>query len=329
MSLEDHLKKGQVVFKHYCLERRLGGGGMGEVWLATKRNANDLKVALKFPYLEFPEDERNAIEELRKEAANGMRMTGHPNIVKVFNFLEGEDASDKLIAILMEYVAGSSLRDLLALKKAEARRPFSVEEVSAWLPLICEGLDSAHLRDKVIHRDLKPANILIGISDDEKTVDLKLADRLKRTNGDVKITDFGLARSIESSLSQRTLTRHHSGASGTEFYMSPQQLYGLTPSPSDDIYALGICLFELLAGKPPFVSGAVVQQIEKKKAPSIGEKLVENYAEYGANYARDIPQLWEEVIAACLDKKPEKRPHCAAEVASRLGLVVKRLPAAA
>ena len=296
-STRQPFEERQVVWKHYHLEKCLGSSSTGQVWLATQLNACDTKVALKFPLLLSAQDERDSLEELRKEACNGMAMSGHPNIVKVFDFLEDAEAPNEPIAIVMEYVEeGDSLKDLLAEKLKTDRCPFSVEEVGALLLPICEGLNCAHFKGKLTHRDLRPANILVGI------------------NGAVKITDFGLARSFEIAASRRS---SRSVASRSLSYMSPQQAMGRMPCPKDDIYSLGICVFELLTGTVPFLGGSVAEPITDKKAPSVSERLWEIY---GARYRPEIPKIWEEAIARCLKKEPEDRPESAGEVASYLGL---------
>src|SRR5438093_1030635 len=109
-----------------------------------------------------------------------------------------------------------------------------------WVEQLCEALAYAHERARVVHRDLKPANLMIN------------------TKGELKITDFGIARSLSDSVSMLTMAR---GTSGTLVYMSPQQLDGDKASHLDDIYSVGATLYELLTGKPPFYSGGIERQI--------------------------------------------------------------------
>jgi len=130
--------------------------------------------------------------------------------------------------------------------------------------------------------------------------------------GEVKISDFGIARSLSDSMSM--LTREP-GRSGTLVYMSPQQLAGDRASHLDDIYSLGATLYELLTSKPPFYSGNVDRQIQERVAPAMMERRKEFNIEPAV-----IPAVWETVVAACLAKDPARRPQSAAGVAQHLQL---------
>jgi TolB-like protein len=146
----------------------------------------------------------------------------------------------------------------------------------------------------VIHRDLKPANLMVN------------------QRGDLKITDFGIARSLADSATRLT---GEQGRSGTLVYMSPQQLGGNRGTHLDDIYSLGATIYELLTSKPPFYSGNIDRQICERVAPSMTERRKELDIEPAF-----IPPVWQETIAACLAKDPSRRPQSAAEVAQRLQL---------
>src|SRR5207244_9963684 len=130
--------------------------------------------------------------------------------------------------------------------------------------------------------------------------------------GDLKITDFGIARSLADSATQLT---GEQGRSGTLVYMSPQQLSGDRSTHFDDIYSLGATIYELLTSKPPFYSGNVDRQICERVAPSITERRKEFNIEPAF-----VPQVWENTVAACLAKDPPRRPQSAVEVAQRLQL---------
>ena len=119
---------------------------------------------------------------------------------------------------------------------------------------LCDALDHAHNHAKVIHRDLKPANLMVN----------------KR--GDLKVADFGIARSLADSASRLTAEQ---GRSGTLVYMSPQQLSGDRGSHLDDIYSLGAAIYELLTSKPPFYSGNIDRQICEQVAPSMSNRRTE------------------------------------------------------
>ena len=130
--------------------------------------------------------------------------------------------------------------------------------------------------------------------------------------GDLKVSDFGIARSLGDSVSRLTMEQ---GRSGTLVYMSPQQLDGERGTHLDDIYSLGATVYDLLTSKPPFYSGNLDRQIHERVAPSMTERRKEFNIEPAL-----VPSQWEETIAACLSKDPAKRPQSAAEVARRLGL---------
>jgi formylglycine-generating enzyme required for sulfatase activity/membrane-associated protease RseP (regulator of RpoE activity) len=277
------LAAGQKVFGRYVLEAVAGRGGMGVVWRARDEEL-EREVALKF-LPEVVAADPEAVRDLKRETKRCLELT-HPHIVRVYDF----EHEAPLAAIGMEFVAGQSL----AKRKAEAPGDcLTVEELAPILAQLCEALDYAHLKAKVVHRDLKPANILVT------------------QDGEVKVTDFGIARSLSDT--QTRLTGRADNTSGTLPYMSPQQLLGADPTPADDIYALGATLYELLSGKPPFYTGDLASQI-REVTP---KRLSERRAALGHS---SVPKSWEETIMACLAKKPEDRPQSAGEVARRLGL---------
>src|SRR5437899_9220224 len=130
--------------------------------------------------------------------------------------------------------------------------------------------------------------------------------------GELKISDFGIARSLGDSVSRLTLGQ---GRSGTLVYMSPQQLNGELCTHLDDIYSLGATIYELLTSKPPFYSGNIDRQIQERVPPSMTERRKELDIEPAL-----VPPIWEETVAACLAKDPTQRPQSAAEIAQRLQL---------
>src|SRR5262249_8841747 len=140
----------------------------------------------------------------------------------------------------------------------------------------------------------------------------KPSNLMVNQRGDLKITDFGVARSLADSASRLTVEQ---GQSGTLVYMSPQQLDGDRSARFDDIYSLGASIYELLTSKPPFYSGNIDRQICERVAPSLTERRKELDIEPAF-----VPQVWEDTVAACLAKNPSRRPQSAAEVAQRLQL---------
>src|SRR5438046_56883 len=191
----------------------------------------------------------------------------------------------------MEYVDGNTLANLRVEKE---QKVFEPNELSGWTSQLCEALDYAHNYAKIIHRDLKPANLMVN----------------KR--GDLKISDFGIARSLADSASRLTTGNSRSG---TLVYMSPQQLSGERCTHLDDIYSLGASIYELVTSKAPFYSGNIDRQICERVAPSMTERRKELDIEPAL-----VPQLWEDAVAACLAKDPSRRPQSATEVAQRLQL---------
>src|SRR5258707_6419561 len=277
----------QKVFGRYKLVKVLGRGGMGIVWLARDEEL-ERDVALKFlPDLMI--QDRSTFDELRRETKRCLELT-HRHIVRIHDFLHDERSG----CISMEYIDGETLSNLRAEKE---QRVFEPDEIATWISQLCDALDYAHNRAKVIHCDLKPANLMVN------------------QRGDLKITDFGIARSLSDSVSRLTMDQ---GRSGTLVYMSPQQLNGERCTHLDDIYSLGATLYELLTSKPPFYSGNIDRQICERVAPSMTDRRKELDIEPTL-----VPQLWEDVVAACLAKDPSRRPQSTAEVAQRLQLAVR------
>jgi hypothetical protein len=234
---------------------------------------------------------------LKRETKRNFELTHH-NIVRIYDFAH----EDQTACISMEYVDGATLS---ALRVERETKIFKVAELRPLAAQFCHALEYAHSRAKIVHRDLKPANLMVNAS------------------GQLKITDFGIARSLSDSVSMLSMK----ATSGTLLYMSPQQLDGERPSALDDIYAFGATLYELLTSKPPFFSGAIETQIREKLPVPLAERRLE------LNITNDdmVPQDWAETIAACLAKEPGQRPQSAGELAARLGLAprpIERAPGA-
>ena len=202
----------------YAVIERLGGGGMGEVYLAEDTRLGR-RVALKRPseaFLSAP----NARERLHREASAAGRLT-HPNIAAVYDVLD----VDAYPYIVMEYVEGETLSTVLT------RGPLTVERALEIGLQIADALVAAHARG-VVHRDLKPGNICLT------------------ADGIAKVLDFGIAKgplSAEAAVDTgplRTITAAGQ-AMGTPGYSSPEQMVGAAADPRDDVYGLGILLYEL------------------------------------------------------------------------------------
>ena len=273
---------GQKVFRRYTLIRTLGRGGMGIVWLAHDEEL-ERDVALKF----LPEvviHDRGVLNELKRETRRSLELT-HKNIVRIYDFINDEVSG----CISMEYIDGDTLSNLRADKP---RKIFEPDELTDWLSQLCDALDYAHNHARIVHRDLKPANLMVN------------------QRGDLKVSDFGIARSLSDSVSKITMQR---GKSGTLVYMSPQQLDGERGDHLDDIYSLGASVYELLTSRPPFYSGNVDRQIREKIQPLMTQRRKELEID-----GSPIDAAWEGVVAACLAKEPTRRPQTVSEVARRL-----------
>lgn len=247
---------GQTVFARYRLEKILGRGATGIVWLAHDEKL-ECPVALKV----LPDSvlqQKSALEELKRETRRNLDLT-HPHIVRIYDFVtDGQHA-----AIAMEYVPGTSLA---ARKMEQPKGIFPVEEIRRWVHQLIPALVYAHESAQVVHRDLKPGNILID------------------AGGNAKIADFGLARGLQEAAGSST--------TGTPAYMSPEQLLGEKSTPSDDIYSLGATLYELLTGKPPFYSGNIALQVQYKVPPQIASRR----KELEAGDCEPVPTAWETTI---------------------------------
>ncbi len=270
----------------FRLKSELGRGGMGVVWRAedTKLQRD---VALKF----LPETvvrDREAMTDLAAETRRCLDLT-HPHIVRVYDLVEDGTRA----AISMELVDGGSLAER---KLAQPDRCFSPAALAPWVAQLCSALDYAHTKVRLVHRDLKPLNLLVSSA------------------GDLKVADFGIARSLLNSGTR--LTGQPKSASASLGYAGPQQLMGEPAAVTDDIYSLGATVFELLTGKPPFYEGDIVTLLREIVPPSITARR----AAFGITAREPIPAAWEKTIAACLAKKAADRPQSAADVAARLGL---------
>lgn len=274
------LSSGRVVFQRFKLDRILGAGGMGVVWLARDEKLGE-SVALKFvPNL--IRWNRRGLEQLRREARTA-RNLAHPNIVRVYDVFEDSEFA----AIAMEYVEGHSLAENLASRVGGC---FEIAEVEKWIGPLCEAVDYAHREARLVHRDIKPANLLLS------------------HDGAVKLGDFGIAHCWAAARTGAT-----GFGQGTSAYMSPQQLMGEPPAPSDDIYSLGASLYELLTGRPPFYVGQIAVQVIHSRPQAIAARRIALGVPGG-----DVPDAWNGAILSCLEKDPRLRPQSGAALAALL-----------
>jgi serine/threonine protein kinase len=275
---------GQKLFRRYTLKRTLGRGGMGVVWLA-RDDELERDVALKFlPDLII--HDRAVLGDLKRETRRSLELT-HKNIVRIYDFVHDETNG----CISMEYVDGDTLSNLRA---DRPKKVFEPEELKEWISELCDALDYAHNHARIVHRDLKPSNLMVN------------------QRGDLKVADFGIARSLSDSMSMLTMDR---GKSGTLLYMSPQQLDGERGNHLDDVYSLGASIYEMLTSKPPFYSGNVDRQIREKIPPSMTQRR----KEFEIN-GQPVAEVWEDVVRRCLAKDPAKRPQSVSEIAKMLSV---------
>ena len=268
--------------RRYRLERKIGQGGMGSVWLALDERLDE-PVALKFLPAEIQHDP-TSLDDMRRETARSRRLA-HPNIVRIHDMHE---YPGEVPFISMEFVDGVSLSGL---KSQQPKRCFPWDFLKTVIEQLCSALEYAH-SERVVHRDLKPSNVMFD-------------DR-----GRVKLADFGIAAVATDSMSRVSL---QGNTSGTPAYMSPQQMDGRTPRVTDDIYSLGALIYELFTGKPPFFRGDIPHQVRNIEPPTIEERL----DEFGLK--NPIPADVSAMIMACLSKDPGNRPQSARAVAEWIG----------
>jgi serine/threonine protein kinase len=219
--LETPLEPGSLIDNRYQLLELIGAGAMGTVLLCQDTTLRDSKIVLKFLRAEYVQDQKQ-FERFKNEALL-MRELNHPNIVHVYDLCR---VSDDEYYISMEYITGSSMRCILDDATSDGL-PF--RDVMHILKEVARGMLYAHQKG-IIHRDLKPDNVLVSSA------------------GEVKLTDFGLGKTLVIDENITDLGE----AVGTPHYMSPEQLRGLKLDVRCDIYAFGIMAYELITGKKPY-----------------------------------------------------------------------------
>jgi beta-lactam-binding protein with PASTA domain/predicted Ser/Thr protein kinase len=214
---------GEIFAGRYRLERKLGSGGMADVWLAEDQELGR-RVAVKILHERYANDEQ-FVERFRREATHAAGLS-HQNIVSIFD----RGSADGSYFIVMEYVEGRTLKELLI-----TRGPCPVPVAISYARQVLAALRYAH-RNGIIHRDIKPHNVIV--------------DR----EGRIKVADFGIARA--GTTSQMT---EAGSIIGTAQYLSPEQARGAPVDESSDLYSTGIVLYELLTGKVPFTGESAVE----------------------------------------------------------------------
>ena len=260
---------------HYVITARLGAGGMGEVYLAQDTRL-ERKAAIKFLPAEMaadPDRRQRFLHEARAASA-----LNHPHVCVVYDVGESDEGRP---FIAMEFVEGRTL-------DAEVRQgSLKVTGIVEIGMQVADALDAAHER-RIVHRDIKPTNICVS------------------ERGQVKVLDFGLAKTLPTGTIGHELTQTQVGqVVGTPHYMSPEQLLGYEFDQRSDIFSLGIVLYELITGQRPF-NGA--------NSNEIGEKIVHAQPVAIARLNYDVPPELERITLKCLQKQPERRYQSAREL---------------
>jgi eukaryotic-like serine/threonine-protein kinase len=275
-------------FGDYLLLDRAGVGGMAEVWRAKMFGAEGQGrlVALKRILPTFAEDE-DFMTMFLDEAKLGIQLL-HPNIAQTFELGQ----IGPLLFLSLEYVPGKSLGDLFDYVR-ETGRPMPVPLVCACIAEMCTGLDYAHRKKDARGRDL---NIIHR--------GLSLADVLVSYEGSVKVIDFGIARA------EGRLTHTQPGIIKGKFgYLSPEQLDGLPIDRRSDVFATGVCLYELLTGHRLFDAETPLKSVEKLRNAQVTPPSVHN---------RRIPQALERIVLRALAPDLNERYPYASELADDL-----------
>ncbi|MFD6059180.1 Stk1 family PASTA domain-containing Ser/Thr kinase [Rhodococcus wratislaviensis] len=263
----------------YELGEILGFGGMSEVHLARDvRLSRD--VAIKVLRADLARDPTFYLR-FRREAQNAAALN-HPAIVAVYDTGEAETDAGPLPYIVMEYVDGDTLRDIV-----RSEGPMAPRRAMEVISDVCAALDFSH-RNGIVHRDVKPANVMINRA------------------GAVKVMDFGIARAISDASSPMTQT---AAVIGTAQYLSPEQARGEQVDARSDVYSLGCVLFEILTGEPPFKGDSPV---------AVAYQHVREDPQTPSAVNPDIPRELDSVILKAMSKNPANRYQTAADMRSDL-----------
>lgn len=254
--------RGRTLNDRYKLLRVIGGGGMANVYLGEDLILNR-EVAIKVLKMEYSNN-HEFIERFRREAESAISLSNE-HIVNIFDVGQEDD----IYYMVMEYVEGDTLKEHI-----QYNGPLSPSEAVAIMLQLTSALSHAH-ENGIIHRDVKPQNILMN------------------QYGNVKITDFGIARALSSTQLTKT-----NDVIGSVHYLSPEQARGGTATKKSDIYSLGIVLFELLTGRLPF-SG--------ESAVSVALKHMQTETPYVKSFQPDVPQSLENVVLKATAKNPLHR----------------------
>jgi beta-lactam-binding protein with PASTA domain/tRNA A-37 threonylcarbamoyl transferase component Bud32 len=264
---------GRVFSSRYEIQREVAQGGMAEVYLARDQLLNR-PVALKALFPEYAR-EPSFVERFRREAQAAANLN-HPNIVAIYDW--GQESGTYFI--VMEYVEGRSLRDLV-----RSESPLDPNQAAEITAEIASALAFAH-RNGVVHRDVKPGNVLLTRS------------------GNVKVTDFGIARAGASDGLTQT-----GSVMGTATYFSPEQAQGLPVDGRSDVYSLGVVLYEMVTGGAPFTGDSPV---------AVAYKHVREDPVGPSQRNADVPRDLEQIIMTALSKDVDQRYQTADDLRADL-----------
>ena len=257
---------GKVLGNRYEIIEQIGNGGMALVYKA-KCKLLDRFVAIKILKDEFLDDEE-FIRKFKRESQAAASLS-HPNIVNIYDVGVEEDKVKKIHYIVMEYINGKNLKEIIKEKGA-----FSLEDTLNYSLQMAEALQNAH-RNQIVHRDIKPQNIMVT------------------SDNRIKVTDFGIARAATSSTVTTT-----SNVLGSVHYFSPEQARGGYTDEKSDIYSLGIVIYEMITGKLPY---------EGESAISVALKHVQDDIVPPRELDNTIPLGLESIILKCVQKRQSDR----------------------
>src|SRR3954470_16547673 len=271
---------GRVFDRRYTIERKLGAGGMANVYLAEDGELGR-RLAIKILNDRHAHDDQ-FVERFRREAKNAAGLS-HPNIVSIYD--RGEFDGSYYIA--MEYLEGRTLKELIV-RNGPTPVPIAID----YARQILSAVAFAH-RNGVVHRDIKPHNIVVA------------------RDGRLKVTDFGIARSGASQMTEV------GSIIGTAQYLSPEQARGSQVDQTSDIYSVGVVLYELLTGQVPFTGDTPLE---------IAMKHLSEVPKPPSELREDVPPDLDMVVLRALAKDPSERYQSAEEMDADLARVAEGLP---
>src|ERR1051326_6005096 len=264
----------------YKILRKLGTGGMAHVYLAEDQELGR-RGAIKILNDRHANDEQ-FVERFRREAKNAAGLS-HPNIVSIYDRGEAEGT----YYIAMEYLDGRSLKELIV-----SRGPAPIRLAIDYARQVLAAISHAH-RHGIVHRDIKPHNVLVG------------------PEGRLKVTDFGIARSGASQMTEV------GSIIGTAQYLSPEQARGSPVDQTSDVYSVGVVLYELLTGQVPFTGDTPLE---------IAMKHLSEVPKPPSELRPEVPHDLDLVVLRALAKDPADRYRTADEMDADLGRVLEGLP---